>query len=77
MITQPLLHNIARLAFLGSSAALALTFMELIAHLFGASLIGNVYSLGRLLDLAATLMLFAIAIWVREIRDGARKPGSS
>jgi len=57
MITQPLLHNIARLAFLGSS-------------------VGNVYSLGRLLDLAATLMLFAIAIWVREIRDGARKPGS-
>ena len=72
MNMQTLLHNMARLAFLGASAAIALVFLELIATFLGISLIGKMYSLGRILELAATLLVFVIAIMLREIRDELR-----
>ena len=70
MNMQSLLHNSARLAFLGASAAIVLVFLELIAQFMGMSLIGKMYSLGRILELAATLLVFVIAVTLREVRDG-------
>ena len=72
MNIQSLLHNVARLAFLGASATIALAFLELVAQILGASLIGEMYSSGRLLELAAALLVFVIAVELREIRDELR-----
>ena len=72
MITQILLHNVARLVFLGASAMIALAFIEGTAQLFGTTLIARMYGPGRLLELAAALMVFVIVVLLREIRDALR-----
>lgn len=64
-----ILHNIARLALVGALALFALAFLELAAGLFDKSLIRNVYAAGRLIEMAAALLVPAIAITLREIRD--------
>ena len=72
MTMQNLLHNAGRLFFLGASATIVLAFMEGVAQIFGISLIAEAYPPGRLLELAATLLIFVIAVLLREIRDTLR-----
>lgn len=69
MNTRTILHNIARLALVGALALFALAFLELAAGLFDTSLIRGAYAAGRLIELAAALLLPVIAITMREIRD--------
>ena len=73
MYMQTLLHNVARLVFLGASTMIVLAFLEGIGQLFGVSLIDRMYSPGRLLELAATLLIFVIVVLLREIRDSIRE----
>ncbi len=65
---------VARTLFIIASAAIAVAFLERIAHVFGFSIIGQIYSggAGRLLQLAATLLVFVIAVLLRQIRDELR-----
>jgi hypothetical protein len=72
MNMRTVLHNIARIAFLGGAAAILLVFLELIAQFLGMSLIGKMYSLGRILELAATLLIFVIAVTLHEVRADPR-----
>lgn len=51
------------LAFL----ALAAGLLEWLVQLAGFSLVGRLYSAGRLLELAAALLVFVIAVTLREI----------
>jgi hypothetical protein len=69
---QTLLHNTARLAFLGAATAMALVLLELVGQFIGFSLTGKMYSLGRIMELAATLLVFVIVVILREIRDALR-----
>ena len=64
-----ILHNIARLALVGALALFALAFLELAAGLFEISLIRDAYAAGRLIEMGAALLVPAIAITLREIRD--------
>ncbi len=65
---------VARTLFIIASAAIAVAFLERTAHVFGFSIIGEIYSggPGRLLQLAATLLVFVIAVLLRQIRDELR-----
>ncbi len=65
---------VARTLFIIASAAIAVAFLERIAHVFGFSIIGEIYGggPGRLLQLAATLLVFVIAVLLRQIRDELR-----
>ncbi len=72
MDKQRILHTIAQVVFIGASAAIVLAFLELGAQFFGASLIGNLYPPGRIIELAAALLVLVIAITLREIRDEIR-----
>lgn len=47
--------------------ALVVGLLEWLAQLSGFSLIGRLYSAGRLLELAAALLVFVIAVTLREI----------
>lgn len=62
-----LLHLSAKLFFVGAAFGMALAFAELLANLFGASLINNAYSAGRILELSATLLTYVIAVLVWEV----------
>ena len=72
MNKHDILHNSARIVFIGASAAILLAFLELGAQFFGTSLIGNLYPPGRIIELAAALLVLVIAITLREIRDELR-----
>ena len=76
MNIEVLLNNLARLVFFGASAAIALAFVEGIVQLFGTSLIGNTYAPGRLLELAATLLVFVAVLLLRQIREELRTGNS-
>lgn len=62
----------SRIVFIISTATILLAFAEGLAELFGRSLIDNIYSPGRLLELAATLLVFVIVQLLRQIRDELR-----
>ncbi len=63
---------VARTLFIIASAAIAVAFLEKTAHFFGFSIIGEMYTAGRLLELAATLLVFVIAVLLRQVRDELR-----
>ena len=62
----------ARTLFIIASAIIAVAFLELIAGFFDTSIIDNIYTAGRLLELAATLLVFVIAVLLRQVRDELR-----
>ncbi len=72
MYLQVILNNSKRVLFLASAALIALAFIEGAAQLVGTSLVSNWYSAGRLLEIAATLLVYVIAVELREIRDEIR-----
>ena len=62
----------ARSVFIIASAAVFVAFVEWFAQFFGISLINGMYSSGRLLELSAALLVFVIAVLLRQIRDELR-----
>jgi len=62
----------ARSVFIIATATIMLAFAEGFVQLFGSSLIGHIYSAGRLLELAATLLVFVMVMLLRQIRDELR-----
>lgn len=67
MQKRNILHTSARVVFGGAAFGMAIAFIELAANLFGASIIDYQYSPGRILELAATLMTYVIAVLAWEI----------
>ena len=63
---------VARTLFIIASAAIAVAFLERIGEFFGFSILGEMYEAGRLLELAATLLVFVIAVLLRQVRDELR-----
>ena len=62
----------SRTVFFIATATILLAFAEGFAQLFGQSIISRLYSPGRLLELAATLLVFVIVQLLRQIRDELR-----
>ena len=63
---------VARTLFIIASAMIAVAFLERIGEFFGFSILGEMYEAGRLLELAATLLVFVIAVLLRQVRDELR-----
>ena len=63
---------VARTLFIIASAANAVAFLVRIGEFFGFSILGEMYQAGRLLELAATLLVFVIAVLLRQVRDELR-----
>ena len=64
--------HFARTLFMMASVAIALAFLEWIGDFVGFSLIGEMYTAGRLVELAAALLVFVVAVLLRQIRDELR-----
>ena len=65
-------EHFARTLFIMASVAIAVAFLEWIGDFVGFSLIGDVYTAGRLVELAAALLVFVVAVLLRQIRDELR-----
>jgi hypothetical protein len=64
--------HFSRTLFMIASVAIAVAFLEWIGDLVGFSLIGEMYTAGRLVELAAALLVFVVAVLLRQIRDELR-----
>jgi len=62
----------ARTLFVIAFVAIAVAFLEWIGDIVGLSLIGEMYTAGRLVELAAALLVFVVAVLLRQIRDELR-----
>ena len=67
----------ARSLFLFALAILAVGFVELAASLFGSSVLGGGYTAGRMIEVSAALVIFVIAVLLRQIRDGRNDQGGN
>jgi hypothetical protein len=69
---ESIYEYVARTLFIIASAVIAVAFLERIGEFFGFSILGEMYQAGRLLELAATLLVFVIAVLLRQVRDELR-----
>ncbi|MGH8308747.1 MAG: hypothetical protein ACRETX_03025 [Steroidobacteraceae bacterium] len=64
---------LSRIVVVGAFALVGLAIIEYAANLLGYTLLREVYSAGRLIELAAALLVIVIALLLRQIRDELRK----
>lgn len=64
---------LSRIIVVGAFALIGLAVIEYVANLLGYTVLRDVYSAGRLIELAAALLVIVIALLLRQIRDELRK----
>ena len=70
--SKSLLDPLSSLLYLLAGFGLALGMLEWVANLIGISLIRNLHTPGRVLEMAAILLVFVIATTTRQILDVIR-----
>jgi len=66
----------SRFLFFLALAMLAVGFVEITANLLGSTVLSGAYTGGRLVELSAALLVFVVAILLRQIRDALANRGS-
>ena len=64
---------VSRLFFFGAFVLLGLGLIERIANASGYTLLRGAFTGGRLLELAVVLLIFVIAMQVRELREELKR----
>lgn len=64
-----------RVFFLAAFVLLALAVVDRFITWFGYTILGGTYSAGRLLEFAAIMLLFVIALLARQMRDALHRKG--
>ncbi len=59
--------------FIAAFVILVVAIVERVAGIRDLSVTADIYSPGRLLEIAAMLMIFVIAMLLRQVRDELRK----
>ena len=67
---------LAKSLFVLAAIAILVAFLELVAQFLNVSVVFKLYSPGRLIELSALLLIFVIAVLIRQIRDELRKSNS-
>ncbi len=75
MNLEPLYSVVSRLLFVGAFGLLALVVLEAGLNALHFTVLRGAYSKGRLLELAAVMLVFVIALLLRQIRDGLKRTG--
>ena len=72
MSLEKLVSLVSRLFFLGAFVMLALALIEKIANATGYTIL-QLYKGGRLLEFAVVLLVFVIAVQLREMKEELKK----
>ncbi len=73
---EKLFSLVSRVMFFSAFALLGIALFEQASNLLGQTLLRGSYSSGRLMELAAVLLVFVITLLLRQIRDSlaGRRP---
>jgi len=66
----------ARLFFFLALGILSVAIIEILVNFLDYTILRGNYTAGRLIELSAALMVFVIAVLLRQIRDGATTQSS-
>jgi hypothetical protein len=64
---------VCRLFFFGAFLLLGIAVLEAIVQLFGFTILRGLYTSGRLMELAAVLLVFVISLLLRQVRQALSK----
>ena len=64
---------VSRIVVTGAFVLIGLAVIEYVANLLGYTVLRDVYTPGRLVELAAASLVIVIALLLRQIRDELRK----
>lgn len=67
---------LSRVLFLAAFLLLAIAVLERLVNYTGYTIVGGAYTAGRMLEFAGIMLLFVIAIVLRQSRDELRKRGA-
>ncbi len=70
-------HLFARVFFFLALGMLSVAIIETLLNFLDYTILSGVYSAGRLIELSAALLIFVIAILLRQIRDGVSTQSGS
>jgi hypothetical protein len=73
MNLENFVSRVSRLFFFGAFVLLAVAVLERAANASGYTVVGGTFTGGRLLEIAAILLIFVIAMQVREMREELRR----
>jgi hypothetical protein len=77
MMLEKWISAFSRIFFVLAFAVLAVAVIERIVNFAGYTIVGRMYTGGRLLEFSGILLLFVIAIQIREVRETIRALRSS
>jgi hypothetical protein len=63
---------VSRILFIGAFLLLALAVLERISYEFGYTILRGSFTGGRLLEIAALILIFVIALLLRQIREALK-----
>ena len=69
MFIKALTQRFARILFFAALAVLGVAIVEIVVNAFGYTVLRDVYSAGRLIELSAAVLVFVIAVLLRQMRD--------
>lgn len=72
MWLEKAISMISRTFFVVAFILLGLAVIERVANLYGYTILAGAYTAGRLLDFSAVLLLFVLALQLREVREALR-----
>jgi hypothetical protein len=76
MSMDQLTSILSRVLFAGAFLLLAIAFLERIVVAYGYTILRGSVTGGRLLEISATIVVFLIALLLRQIRDELKTRGS-
>jgi hypothetical protein len=72
MWLEKVISMISRTFFVLAFILLGLAVIERVANIYGYTVLAGTYPAGRLLDFSVVLLLFVLALQLREVRDALR-----
>ena len=76
MNTERLNSLACRLGFFGAFFVAALAVLERVINEFGYTILRGSYAPGRLLEFAGILLIFVVALLLRQVRELLREKGT-
>ena len=67
---------VSRLFFFVAFALLGLSVLEAVVNLWDYTILRGAYTAGRMLEFAAILLIFVMAIVMRQVREELRRRGA-
>ncbi len=63
----------SRIFFFASLLLVLIAIIDRFVNLFGYTVLGSSYTAGRILQFSGTLLIFVLAVLLREVREELRK----